>query len=163
MENETRSAEDLYSDLWAGIEQAKDALSGDDLVGALVAYARAAARGTSARDRAGALVSLGATLRKAGRWSEAIDVLREARSLTDDVKVQVAAMTCEVAIRCDQGEDEEARRIGESARELASTPFLLKALGRAWMDGFRATGILEFRDRALQCFELAEAGVAEPA
>ena len=152
MENDDRSAEDLYRTL---LEEAKSARDRDDLAGALIAHARSAARGDSKSDRACALVSLGATLRYAGRLNEALDVLRDARSMTASVNVQVAAMTCEIAILCDQGKDEDARRVGESALELAEGPFLLNALGRAWMEGFRATGIVDFRERAEDYFEQA--------
>jgi len=163
VENGNVQAPDLYADLWAAVEHAKAARSRDDLVEALIAHARSAARAHSGDDRAGALISLSATLRGAGRSSDALDTTREARALADDVRLTVMAMTCEVAILCDQGQDEEARRIGESALELLSTPYLLKALGRAWMQGFRATGLEDFRDRADECFAQAEAGSATAA
>lgn len=157
MEHGEALAPDLYADLWAAVEQAKAARSRDDLVGALVAHARSAARGHSGDDRAAALISLAATLRSAGRSSDALETAQEARALTDDVRIRVISMTCEVAILCDQRRDEEARRLGESALELLSTPFLLRALGRAWMQGFHATGLEDFRDQADEYFVLAEA------
>jgi hypothetical protein len=160
VENGNALAPDLYADLWTAMQEAKSARSRNDLVSSLVAHARSAARAHSGDERAGALVSLGATLRGAERVTDALDIVREARALADSVEMQVMAMTCEVAILCDQGKDEEARRIGESALELLSTPYLLNALGRAWMDGFRATGLLSFKEQAEHYFKLTEAGSA---
>lgn len=151
---------DRHAALWAALEDATVSRENGDLVGTLTANVRVAAQGEGASNRAWALIFLGATLRKEARAEEALDVLREAYALTDDEEVRRAATTCAMAVHCDLDNDEEARRIGLEALEFGTDPFLLRALGRAWKMGYRATGLIEFDEEGDRCFALAESPTA---
>lgn len=57
---------------------------------------------------------------------------------------------------CDLWRDEEARREGEAALQKDKSPYLLRAVARAWCLGFTATGIDEFRARGHAYFQHAD-------
>jgi hypothetical protein len=95
--------------------------------------------------------------RREGQPERAVNLAREGKALADTVEEETALSCVEVAALCDLSRDEEARRVGESALSRQGSPYLLRALGRAWWLGFTAThGLEEFRLGAEECFQLAE-------
>lgn len=160
MSGPDREAKDRQAALWEALEEAIISRESGDLVATLTANVRVAAQGADADKRAWALIFLGATLRREGQAEEAFQVLREAQVLTDDEDIRRAATTCAMAVNCDLHHDEEARRLGLEALKIGTHPFLLRALARAWMMGYRATGVIEFKEEADRCFANAEAPAA---
>lgn len=102
------------------------------------------------------LLTEAARLREAGRPEEALAVARRAVELADTPAEQTAGATVVTASLCDLWRDEEARCEGEAALKIESSPYLLRAVGRAWHLGFAATGVEEFRSRAHECFRAAD-------
>lgn len=156
------SDEDVLFELWDAVRDVKEGRETNDLPAALIAGVRVAARSTTPNERAWALISLCTTLRREGRSGEALEAAQEAESLAEDTRVRVAAVTCSVAVNCDLEEDETARRLGTDAENalraegLAPSHHLSRALGRAWSNGFRATGLMAFHEEAERYFAIAE-------
>lgn len=155
-EEKTGSLEDA---LWAGVAEAKAAAAAGDSETALVQHAVAVALAETASERAAALASLAGTLRRLERPEHALTVARASERVAPNPTAKVVALTCVCAALCDLHRDEEDRAVGELGRTLMpQEPKLLNALGRAYVLGFQATGLIEFRDAAEECFA-ARSGV----
>ena len=124
-----------------------------DLAGALHARVEEARRGTS---RVWELVEEVARLRREGRADEALRRASLAQDGAETIHEKTAAATVAVATLCDLWRDEEARQLGEDALRHDASPYLSRALARAWMLGFVATGLQEFRVRAHERFRGAD-------
>jgi hypothetical protein len=124
-----------------------------DLAGALHARVEAARRGTG---RAWALIEEVAQLRREERADEALRLAGLAQDAAETIHEKTAAATVAVAALCDLWRDEEARHLGEDALRQDASPYLARALARAWMLGFVATGLEEFRVRAHERFRSAD-------
>jgi hypothetical protein len=124
----------------------------DDMVGALFARVSTANEGGDAWD----LIRESARLRALGSAEEALATARVAVEVSSTPSEKTAGTTLVVATLCDLWRDEEARREGEAALKLDSSPYLLRALGRAWFLGFAATGVESFRSTAHDRFRVAD-------
>jgi len=102
------------------------------------------------------LINDAAALRRDGRAEEAVSTARRAKECAASPSDEVSAVTVLVAGLCDLWKDEEARQEGEAALRIEASPFLLRALGRAWFLGYAATGVIDFKTRADECFGLAD-------
>lgn len=129
------------------------ATESDDVVAALQAQVAAANCGQrGARE----LVTAAARLRGLDHADEALATAKRAKEAAATPAEETAAATLVVACLCDLWGDEEARREGESALQNGSSPFLLRALARAWFLGFVATGTDDFRSQAHEYFRRAD-------
>jgi hypothetical protein len=131
-----------------------------DLVAALNAQVRVA---KTDRTDCWELITEAAAFRRDGRPEEAASAARRAKEIAASPAETVAAATVLVASLCDLWRDEDARQEGEAALQIEASPFLLRALGRAWFLGYAATGVIDFMTRADECFARADEYDAVPA
>ena len=122
----------------------------------LVPHAVAAALAVGREERAWALTSLAVELTSLGHHDEALDVLRASVKLRASERVRVAALTCAVAIRCRQGEHDDALRIGELVLHSTGEIRLLRVIGRLLRERSEITGDLRLGSEALRYFERAD-------
>ena len=122
---------------------------------ALVPSALEAALAADLDDRAWALITLGGVLAVLGHYEEALDALRGSIELRSSEEARVAALLCAAAIRCDQGELEEASRIAHVVENTTGDPKLLRLLARVFLRTADLNSSAELQEHARRFLERA--------
>ena len=148
-----RSAGELFEELQASV---RAATRGDETKARLVERALDAALTDDLEERAWALVTLGGVLSVLGHYEQALDALRTAIRTTRSNESRVAALITAAAIRCDQGEFDDAARIGVVIENNTGDPKLLRLLGQVFLRTADLAGSEELQGQGRRCLERAE-------
>jgi len=152
MAGEGKSASELFEELQASVRAATE---GDRSESALVERALDAALTDDLEERAWALVTLGGVLSVLGHFDQALDALRTAIRTTRSNESRVAALITAAAIRCDQGEFEDAARIGVVIENNTGDAHLLRLLGQVFLRTADLAGSEALQAQGRRCLERA--------
>src|SRR5262249_45343430 len=95
------------------------------------------------------------TLRRRGRYDEALEALELAVGVYPSARAELAAFACAVAVHLVAGSHETARKVAGSVRRQAEGAAALTALGEGYLGLFRGGGEPPPPGRPSACLELA--------